>query len=50
MDSGVNLAGAPYLGPILMDEATPIQLIYEHQLLSSPVREQLFAQLSNRAA
>ncbi len=44
VDSGVKLAEAPYLGPILMDKPTPVQLIYEHRLLPDPVRNLLFAQ------
>ncbi len=43
-DPGVKLGHAPYLGPILMDDQSPIQWIYEHRLLPEPVREVLFSQ------
>jgi chemotaxis-related protein WspB len=44
VDAGVKLGGAPYLGPILMDGSSSIQLIYEHRLLPEPVRRLLFAE------
>ena len=44
VDSGVRLGQAPYLGPILMDDQSPIQWIYEQRLLPEPVRNVLFAQ------
>ena len=43
VDSGVKLSAAPYLGPVLMDGSSAIQLIYEHLLLPQPVRQRLFA-------
>jgi chemotaxis-related protein WspB len=42
LDSGVKLSEAPYLGPILMDEKSPVQWIYEQRLLPEPVRNMLF--------
>jgi chemotaxis-related protein WspB len=44
VDTGVRLGHAPYLGPILMDDQSPIQWIYEQRLLSEPVRKVLFAE------
>ena len=44
VDSGVRLSGAPYLGPILMDDQSPVQWIYEQRLLPEPVRNVLFTQ------
>jgi chemotaxis-related protein WspB len=44
VDSGVRLNQAPYLGPILMDDQTPIQWIYEQRLLPEPVRDVLFGE------
>jgi chemotaxis-related protein WspB len=44
VDPGVNIAAAPYLGPVLMDEGGPIQWLYEQRLLSEPVRELLFSE------
>ncbi len=44
VDSGVRLGQAPYLGPILMDDQSPIQWIYEQRLLPEPVRNILFAE------
>jgi len=43
VDSGVKLAEAPYLGPILMADSAPIQWIYEQRLLPEPVRDLLFS-------
>jgi chemotaxis-related protein WspB len=43
-DPGVKLGAAPYLGPILMDGTSSIQLIYEQRLLPEPVCHQLFSQ------
>jgi chemotaxis-related protein WspB len=42
LDSGVKLAEAPYLGPVLMDDKSPVQWIYEQRLLPEPVRNILF--------
>jgi len=44
MDPGVKLGAAPYLGPILLDGTSAIQLIYEHRLLPEPVRRLLFSE------
>lgn len=44
VDPGIKLSAAPYLGPILMDGTSVIQLIYEHRLLPEPVRHLLFAE------
>jgi chemotaxis-related protein WspB len=43
LDSGVRLHAAPYLGPILMDNQSPVQWIYEQRLLPEPVRNLLFS-------
>ena len=43
-DSGMKLDQAPYLGPILMDDQSPIQWIYEQRLLPDPVRNLLFSE------
>jgi len=43
LDSGVRLNEAPYLGPILMDNMSPVQWIYEQRLLPDPVRNLLFS-------
>jgi chemotaxis-related protein WspB len=42
VDPEVKLGAAPYLGPIFMDGANAIRLIYEHRLLPEPVRQLLF--------
>ncbi len=44
VDSGVKLDQAPYLGPIFMDDRSPIQWIYEQRLLPDPVRNVLFSE------
>ena len=44
LDSGVKLSEAPYLGPILMDDKSPVQWIYEQRLLPEPVRNLLFSE------
>jgi chemotaxis-related protein WspB len=44
VDSGVALGQAPYLGPILMNDQSPIQWIYEQRLLPEPVRKVLFSE------
>ena len=43
LDSGLRLNAAPYLGPILMDNKSPVQWIYEQRLLPEPVRNLLFS-------
>ena len=44
LDPGVKLNEAPYLGPILMDDKSPVQWIYEQRLLPEPMRNVLFAE------
>ena len=44
LDSGLKLSAAPYLGPILMDNKSPVQWIYEQRLLPEPVRNLLFSE------
>ena len=44
LDSGVKLSEAPYLGPILMENKSPVQWIYEQRLLPEPVRNVLFSE------
>ncbi|HTL17106.1 MAG TPA: chemotaxis protein CheW [Patescibacteria group bacterium] len=41
LESGVRLSEAPYLGPVFMDGAAPIQWLYADKLLSEPIRELL---------
>ncbi|HOC54857.1 MAG TPA: chemotaxis protein CheW [Verrucomicrobiota bacterium] len=43
-DSGMNLGRAPHLGPMLLDNHNPIQLIYEQRLLPEAVRKVLFSE------
>ena len=42
IEPGLNLAGTPYLGPVLMEDKTPIQWIYGQHLLSNEIRDKLF--------
>jgi chemotaxis-related protein WspB len=44
VDPGVKLSEAPYLGPILMDDQSPVQWIDEQRLLPEPVRTLLFSE------
>jgi len=44
VDSGVKLGQAPYLGPILMVDPSPVKWIYEPRLLPEPVRDVLFSE------
>jgi len=44
IDSGLRLSEAPYLGPVLMHDASPVQWIYEQRLLSAQVRNSIFAE------
>jgi chemotaxis-related protein WspB len=44
VDSGVKLEQAPHLGPILLDEPSPVQWLYEERLLPEPVRNVLFSE------
>ncbi len=43
-DSGMNLSRASHLGPMLMENQTPIQWIYEQRLLPEAVRNVLFSE------
>lgn len=43
-DSGMNLSRAPHLGPMLMENQTPIQWICEQRLLPEAVRNALFSE------
>jgi len=43
-DSGMRLGRAPYLGPIFMDNQSPIQWIYAQRLLPEAVRNVLFSE------
>ena len=43
---GVTIAGAPYLGPIVMDGDGPIQWLNSQYLLSPPVRDLLFSEVA----
>jgi len=45
VDAGVKLGAAPYLGPILMDVAGPVQWLHEQRLLPENVRHLLFSEL-----
>ncbi len=40
--SGIDIKAAPYLGPVLMDPAGPIQWFYEQHLLTEPVQQLIF--------
>jgi len=46
-DTGLQIAKAPYLGPVLMDSSGPIQWVQEQRLLSAPVRDLLFSEPAN---
>ncbi len=46
IDPGVQVGGAPYLGPVLMEGNRAIQLLHEQRLLSEPVRKMLFSDLA----
>jgi chemotaxis-related protein WspB len=46
VESGVKVAAAPYLGPVLMDSQGPVQWIHEQRLLSEPVRDVLFSEIA----
>ena len=43
-ETGVKIAAAPYLGPVLMDSQGPVQWLYEQRLLSEPVQTLLFSE------
>lgn len=42
VDAGLNLAAAPFLGPVLLDEKGVIQLLHAKKLLAENLRESLF--------
>jgi chemotaxis-related protein WspB len=44
VDTGITVAQAPYLGPVLMDAQGPIQWLHTQHLVSEPFRELLFPQ------
>jgi chemotaxis-related protein WspB len=44
VEAGVNIAAAPYLGPVLLDAKGPIHWLREQQLLAEPIRDLLFTQ------
>ena len=44
VDAGIKVGGAPYLGPVVMDEQGVIQLLHAHRLLTESVREMLLAE------
>lgn len=46
VDPGVRVGAAPYLGPVLMEEQGPIQLIDEGRLLPGHLRELLFTEIA----
>jgi chemotaxis-related protein WspB len=43
--SGVTISGAPYLGPIVMDDDGPIQWLNSQHLLTAPIQDLLFSQI-----
>jgi len=43
-ESGFNVRGAPYLGPVLFDQRGTIQWIHEQKLLTDNVREIVFSE------
>lgn len=45
MNAGLNITGAPYLGPIVMDDGGPIQWLNSQHLLTEPIRDLLFSQI-----
>jgi chemotaxis-related protein WspB len=44
INARITIAGAPYLGPMVMDSRGPIQWLHAQHLLSEPIRELLFSQ------
>jgi chemotaxis-related protein WspB len=44
VSTGLQMGGAPYLGPLLMDANGVIQWVHEQRLLSDTLREILFAE------
>ena len=44
VNTGVSLPNAPYLGPVLMENGSAIQLIYDQHLLSESAQSALFQQ------
>lgn len=49
LPSGVNVSGAPFLGPVMTDEQGVIQWIHEQRLLTDHVRDLLYSE-ANRLA
>jgi chemotaxis-related protein WspB len=43
IDPGINVGGASYLGPVLIDGDRSIQLVHEQRLLSESVRDLIFS-------
>ena len=43
VDSGVRVATASYLGPILLDPRGPIQWVHAQRLLAQPLQDMLFS-------
>jgi chemotaxis-related protein WspB len=44
VSTGVKVGGAPYLGPVVMDEKGVIQLLHAEHLLSDTLRNLLFSE------
>ena len=44
VEPGLKVGGAPYLGPVLMDNRGGIQLVHEQHLLSDHARDVLFCE------
>ncbi|EEF58576.1 chemotaxis protein CheW [Pedosphaera parvula] len=42
IEPGLNLSGTPYLGPVLMEDKSPIQWLYGQHLLTNELRDKLF--------
>lgn len=49
LPSGVNVSGAPFLGPVMTDEQGVIQWIHEQRLLSDQVRDLLYSEVNRLA-
>ena len=50
VEPGLKLSGAPYLGPVLMDERGVIQWVREQHLLPDRMRDLLFAETIEEAS
>jgi chemotaxis-related protein WspB len=46
VDSGIRIATAPYLGPVLLDAQGSIQWVHEQTLLAEPLRDVLFSEVA----